>query len=198
MSECFTTKQNFLLLPFDCKTNIVVTTEHFEITSELQKISFNVNPCIFDDLNNFIETAKAYYLLRDLKQYRPHRKPIPTSEITEPALLKNKVICHKRRLLVRDWFFFVVWSIRLKKILKSVYDRSQPIFSIDPKFKDLIRKCLNPQVSTQKFKHMVEDADTSFQNKFTSLKLAISVVVIEVKISQTADAVTYFMFETGG
>ena len=149
MSECFTTKQNFLLLPLDCKTNIIVTTEHFELSTEVQKIQLSVNPSIFDDLNNFIDQSKAYYLLKDLKQYRPHRKPIPTSDIPEIALLKNKVLCHKRRLLVRDWFFFVVWSIRLKKILRSVYDRSPPLLSVDPKFRELIIKCLNPQISSE-------------------------------------------------
>jgi hypothetical protein len=67
MSECFTTKQNFLLLPLDCKTNIIVTTEHFELSTEVQKIQLSVYPSIFDDLNNFIEQSKAYYLLKDLK-----------------------------------------------------------------------------------------------------------------------------------
>ena len=134
MAECFTTQQNFLLSPLDCKTNFVVSPENFEISADLPKIQLNVNPCIVDDLNNFIEYSKAFYLLKDLKQYRPHRKPIPASEINEPALLKNKVLCHKRKLLVRDWFFFVVWSIRLKKILRTVYDRSPPLFRFDPKF----------------------------------------------------------------
>jgi hypothetical protein len=32
---------------------------------------------------------------------------------------------HKRKLLVRDWFFYVVWSLRLKKILKAVYASEQ-------------------------------------------------------------------------
>ena len=95
-------------------------------------------------MNCFIQVAKTYYLLKDLKQYRPHRKPIPASEIKEPALLKNRVVCHKRRLLVRDWFFFVVWSIRLKKILLTVYEKSSPLLSVDPRHSEMIRKCLNP------------------------------------------------------
>ena len=55
MAECFTTQQNFLLSPLDCKTNFVVSTENFEISADLPKIQLNVSPCIFDDLNNFIE-----------------------------------------------------------------------------------------------------------------------------------------------
>jgi hypothetical protein len=27
----------------------------------------------------------------------------------------------KRRLLVRDWFFFVVWYVRLRKLLVNFY-----------------------------------------------------------------------------
>jgi len=72
-------------------------------------------------MNNFIQQSQTYYLMRDLKQYRPHRKPITADDITIPGLEKNKVFIHKRKLIVRDWFFYVVWSIRLKNILKSVY-----------------------------------------------------------------------------
>jgi len=67
MAECFTTQKSFLLHPLDCKTNFLVSKEHFEITAELPKLLIDVNPCIFDDLNNFIEQSKAYYLLKDLK-----------------------------------------------------------------------------------------------------------------------------------
>lgn len=52
-----------------------------------------------------------------MKQYRPHRRPIvcePGTKLSEKAKLK-------RKLVVRDWFFYVVWYVRLKKILKNLY-----------------------------------------------------------------------------
>lgn len=59
-------------------------------------------------------------MLKDLKQYRPSRKPMTNvpGKIAQKYALKRK-----RKLLVRDWFFFVVWYIRLKKILKGVYQK---------------------------------------------------------------------------
>lgn len=74
--------------------------------------------------------------MRDLKQYRPHRKPILDCDVGHPALLKNKVLLHKRKLLVRDWLYFVVWSMRLKKILKTVYkDESGSLMYMSHKYK---------------------------------------------------------------
>lgn len=58
-----------------------------------------------------------------MKQYRPRKKPITANDMVgqHPGLADNFVFKHKRKLLVRDWFFFVVWSMRLKKILSTVY-----------------------------------------------------------------------------
>jgi hypothetical protein len=85
------------------------------------------------------------YLLRDLKQYRPHRKPItdvPDHLCTKPSILR------KRKLIVRDWFFFVVWYIRLKKIIMSFYnkDANNAYLLFDPKYSHLVKKVLNKEI----------------------------------------------------
>lgn len=33
----------------------------------------------------------------------------------------DEVAKRKKRLLVRDWFFFVVWFVRLRKLLVNFY-----------------------------------------------------------------------------
>lgn len=30
----------------------------------------------------------------------------------------------KRRLIVRDWFFYAVWYVRLRRLLKNLYSKS--------------------------------------------------------------------------
>ena len=57
-------------------------------------------------------------MIKDLKQYRPHRKPI--TDI--PTHLENHPrIKRKRRLIVRDWFRIVIWYNRLKKVIREFY-----------------------------------------------------------------------------
>ena len=38
--------------------------------------SLNITPQITEDLNNVFEFCQNYYLSKDLKQYRPHRRPM--------------------------------------------------------------------------------------------------------------------------
>lgn len=76
---------------------------------------------------------QSQYLIKDLKQYRPHRRPI--TEVPK-HLASNQILRKKRRLIVRDWFFFVVWFVRLRRIIRSLYQRDgkAAFFLLDPKF----------------------------------------------------------------
>jgi hypothetical protein len=49
------------------------------------------------------------------------------------------VVKRKRRLIVRDWFFFVVWAIRLKKILNGVYSKEtmENFLLFNPRYKEV-------------------------------------------------------------
>ena len=89
-----------------------------QVTLASGKATININPQILSDVKHLVDRCQNHYLLRDLKQYRPHRKPITD---VPKHLEKRLTLRKKRRLIVRDWFFFVVWFIRLKKILKGMY-----------------------------------------------------------------------------
>ena len=100
-------------------------------------VSVRLNPAILCDLKHLIQRFQSQFLLRDLKQYRPHRRPI--TEV--PDHLQNKAsLKRKRKLIVRDWFFFVVWFIRLRKIIRSFYlkDGKNAYLLLDPKYQDLL------------------------------------------------------------
>jgi hypothetical protein len=71
-----------------------------------------------EDLNILVEYCQNYFLSKDLKQYRPHRRPITNYDNTKPL---SKEFKRKKRLVVRDWFFYVVWYVRLKRILTHMY-----------------------------------------------------------------------------
>lgn len=60
---------------------------------------------------------------------------VPAKFVNRPSIKR------KRKLIVRDWFFFVVWYIRLRRILNSFYkkaDAGSAFLVFDPKYKRLL------------------------------------------------------------
>lgn len=67
---------------------------------------------------------------------------------------KNKILQHKRKLIVRDWFFYVVWKMRLKKITQNL--NSKPVLDnylfFDPKYSEILKKCLDERVQFEEIR----------------------------------------------
>jgi hypothetical protein len=68
--------------------NINVQSEYEQTTESLNtrlvvdvesKLQVRVNPYVLEDMLSLLDRFSSYYLIRDLKQYRPHRKPITDS-----------------------------------------------------------------------------------------------------------------------
>lgn len=94
-------------------------------------------------------------LLKDLKQYRPNRKPI--TNVPEKHQ-QRYALKRKRRLIVRDWFFFVVWYIRLRKILKGVYSKEamNNFMLFNPRYSIVLKAFLeNPSMSPSELKELI-------------------------------------------
>jgi hypothetical protein len=74
-----------------------------------------------------------YYIAQDLKQYRPQRKPITKSQIQglSKDLVKSEKFKRKRKNIVRDWLYFIVWYVRLRRILEQHKIASNPTAFID-------------------------------------------------------------------
>ena len=126
------------------ETPRAVTTLNVKVSP----LELRLNSFILNDLQHFIERIQTSYLLRDLKQYRPHRRPI--TEIPEEIpSIKFGTLSRKRKLIVRDWFFFVVWYNRLRRIIKDFYskDNSNAYLLFDPKYSYLIEQVLNKEIS---------------------------------------------------
>ena len=78
------------------------------------KVQVNLSPNKLNDVAGFLEYAENIKISEELMTYRPLQRPITNIKPNESAKRKRK-----RKLIVRDWFYFVVWAIRLKKLLKS-------------------------------------------------------------------------------
>jgi hypothetical protein len=92
----------------------------FSIHSQ-SPLTLSLSPLTTSRLDLLYTFSDNFLILRDLKQYRPHRKPLTNV----PAHLKSHpVVKRKRLLLVRDWFFYVVWFVRLRKIVRNYLSTS--------------------------------------------------------------------------
>lgn len=79
----------------------------------ITKIQVNITPNKLNDLLAFMETFENLLIRELLKSYRPRRRPITVNRSHESEKYKRK-----RYLIVRDWFFYGLWAIRLKKAIK--------------------------------------------------------------------------------
>jgi long-subunit acyl-CoA synthetase (AMP-forming) len=88
-------------------------------------IIVNVTPSLLNGIQAFNYYLDNYYIALDLKQYRPQRRPIVPSmlEGVSKKIIKSEKFMRKRKNIVRDWMYYIVWYVRLKKILdKHKYD----------------------------------------------------------------------------
>ncbi len=74
----------------------------------------NVSPSIVNDVATFLDFAQNIKIAAELKSYRPLRRPVVGVRSGESEARKRK-----RRLIVRDWFFYAVWASRIRKLIKS-------------------------------------------------------------------------------
>ena len=89
-----------------------------------------VRPSMAHDLRSLLEYYSFFPLSLDTKQYRPRQKPIVADDDDKVygrgglkqskgrsiSLVDRK---KKRKLVVRDWFHYVVWALRVKKALSA-------------------------------------------------------------------------------
>lgn len=80
-------------------------------------VEFRMSPSVLNALHQFNYRCDMSYLVKDLKQYRPKLRPLTNCP---PNMLKNRPLKRKRRLVVRDWFFYAVWYIRLQRIIDGI------------------------------------------------------------------------------
>jgi hypothetical protein len=67
----------------------------------------------YNDIRDYVENFLIYY---DLSKYRPKIRPVTGRGREVVQSLKKK-----RTRVVRDWFFYIIWSIRIRKSIKKLF-----------------------------------------------------------------------------
>lgn len=118
-------KFDYLINPFSVDINISYyrledkdVRDHphprFQLTALVSTIALVVKPHILSDIRQFMEYFQFQMMLPYLKRFKPRRRPLTTHLYS-----KDPSIRRVRRMIVRDWFAYIIWSNRLKKVLKN-------------------------------------------------------------------------------
>ena len=99
----------------------VLKKYNFFIQIATNEIQLNIYPDFLNKLSSFEEFVKSFYVNDMAQDFKPMRKPyIKTSELVI-KYNKDETILRKRRLVVRDWFFYMIWFNRIKKAMYGLY-----------------------------------------------------------------------------
>lgn len=89
----------------------------------------------------------------------------------------------KRKLLVRDWFFFVVWYIRLKKILKGVYQKEtlNNFLMFNSRYTQLFDAFIrNPEMTQMEMKDFLAERIDLKRDKLLELKVRFESATLNI------------------
>lgn len=111
-------------------------------------IKLNVSEPVVRTFLTFKQYLENYLIIRTLKKYRPQRKPLVASEMPAqfrvPGARLPESLKRKKRMLVRDWFQYAVWFVRLRNVVRrkpsSMTKAAKSTLEQDPeRYKDLVK-----------------------------------------------------------
>eukprot|EP00347_Sterkiella_histriomuscorum_P022380 403330690 len=170
MKEVFTRKENsfYLISEFNLFANFYIYKQNppssnkvpsykpfalARMTLLFTPFKFSLTPQLVDDMSRFYEFVQNFSISLDLKQYRPQRRPICLSEMNNQDI-QDDHIKRKKKLIVRDWFFFVVWYIRLRNLLNNYYSEQlieQEIENNQEKYQGLMQAAQNGKSNIKEY-----------------------------------------------
>ena len=86
----------------------------FSLTALVSTVRLTLKPSILADLRQFMEYFQFQMMLPYLQRYKPRRRPL-----TIKLGSKDPAVKRVRRQIIKDWFSYVVWSNRLKRVLAN-------------------------------------------------------------------------------
>ena len=84
-----------------------------------------------------------------------------------PTHLEGKTaLRRKRKLIVRDWFFFVVWYIRLRRIITEFYkhDEKNAYLLFDSRYSYLLHQALNKECTFEDLLQKIQSMAVKDEN----------------------------------
>ena len=86
----------------------------FNLTALISTIRLTLKPSILGDVRQVMEYFQFQMMLPYLQKYKPRRRPL-----TIKVGSRDPSIRRVRRQIIKDWFSYIVWSNRLKRVLAN-------------------------------------------------------------------------------
>jgi hypothetical protein len=97
---------------------------NFYVQIATNEIQLSVYPDFVKKLICFEEFFKSFYVNDMIQYFKPMRKPYEKNCEIIRKFSKDAKILLKRRFIVRDWFYYMIWFTRVKKAVYGSYFKS--------------------------------------------------------------------------
>ena len=82
-------------------------------------INLYIDNNISNKMNDLIFYFRNFSMITSIQKFKPKRRPYSKNSIIVSNNKKNTNFIHKRKMVVKDWFFFMIWSMRWKQMVNS-------------------------------------------------------------------------------
>jgi len=110
-------------IDFFAKNNVKKYTFFMQVATN--EIQFSLYPDLIHKFQNFQDFIKSFYVNELVQYFKPMRKPYEKSSELIVKYSKDPTVLKKRKLIVRDWFYYMIWFTRVKKAVFGSYFKNK-------------------------------------------------------------------------
>ena len=88
---------------------------YFQVATSI--VNIQIEPQIIQYFKNFMEIVRSYFIIESIQNFKPMRKPYEKSTILVNQYSNSAKFKYKRKMVVRDWFYYFIWYTRFKKVI---------------------------------------------------------------------------------
>ena len=146
-----------ILTNFSCLLNIgieLINTGHIDFFAKSKEkkvkcyfqvatsdINLVLQPDLIKKFSNLIDILRSYYIIDSIQNFKPLRKPYEKTSLVN-KFKKSSKFRFKRKMVIRDWFYYFIWYTRFKKIIYGTHFKN----NLQEEFSKYFNICCYPQV----------------------------------------------------
>lgn len=88
----------------------------FYIQIATSELNLSIYPDILQIFQSTADFMKSFYIIEPIQDFKPMRKPYKNSDLTK-KYKKDPGFKFKRKMVVRDWLYYLVWFYRFKNAI---------------------------------------------------------------------------------
>lgn len=115
----------------------------FMIQIATSELNLHIYPEILKISERLVDFMKSFYVIDPIQDFKPMRKPYNKLSELVKKMKGDKIFESKRKRLVRDWMFYLIWNQRFKN---AIYGKAftNPLFS---EFSKYFNICVVPNTN---------------------------------------------------